>query len=145
MGEPSAEVAAHVASCAPCAAHAALLAQLARLEPKPLTRWPGTTRLPHPPWIWRQPTTYTTLAAGLLFLGLGIGWWIAAGGVPAGAQLDVLARAWWEGSGMALGEVLQRASQVMALSWGRELLLAAGALLSLGFLLWRWVWRGVQP
>lgn len=136
-GGQTPEAREHLAVCAVCAAHAALLGQLRRLAPpvvgKP-SRW--AVSLPHPPWLWRRPATYLPLLVGAGFVTLG---WVGLGrGFPGGQELSLVVRALGEATGLALGEAMLSASRAAAGAWGVPLAASALALALGGVLLLRW-------
>lgn len=134
------EARTHAASCPACHAHAALLSQLCRLEVPPAPKAaPWVRGLPHPSWLWRKPATYLPLAAGSVALGGGLVLGASQAGFPGAGELSLLARAFWEVSGMAVGEGLQVVARALAAAWG---LWGGGAALVLaasGFALLYWV------
>nr|BAL56784.1 hypothetical protein HGMM_F42G09C10 [uncultured prokaryote] len=130
-------VTAHVASCGVCAAHAALLRQLGGLAPESEEQQPQwISRLPHPPWLWYKPATYLPLLLGFSALGFGL-----AGlgkGLPGQGELGLLARAFWEVTGLAVGEALLIFSRQAASVWGFSPAVAAVGAGVAGVLLLRW-------
>ncbi len=139
-GSRQEEVMAHVATCGVCAAHAALLTQLQGLEPAGADqRAPWVSRLPHPPWLWQKPATYLPLFLGLGLLVLGLGLSGLGKGLPAQEELGLLARAFWEVTGLAVGEALLVICRQAASAWGGGVTAAAVGLGIGGVLLLRWV------
>ncbi len=137
-GSRQEQVTAHVARCGVCAAHAALLEQLRGLAPREEQQARGWfSRLPHPGWLWRKPQTYLPLVLGLGSLIAGLS---ALGrGLPGREELGLLARAFWEVTGLSVGEALLAATRAAASVWGSGLAIAAAGLGLLGLLLLRWV------
>ncbi|MGC8917529.1 MAG: hypothetical protein ACP5NF_11195 [Thermoanaerobaculum sp.] len=130
----------HVASCPVCHAHAALLAQLYRLEVPPAPKaGPWVRGLPHPSWLWRKPATYLPLAAGSVTLGCGLVLGASPAGLPGTGELSLLARAFWEVSGMAVGEGLRVVARALATAWGPWVGGAALVLAASGLALLYWV------
>lgn len=144
-GTTNQEVMAHLATCQACAAHAALLAQLRGLAPAAGERKPGWVwQLPHPSWLWRKPGTYLPLVLGLGSLALGLSFFGFGAGLPARDELDVLARAFWEVTGFAVGEALFAACRQVSNAWGPGLAVAMLVLGVSGVLLLRWVGSKVR-
>lgn len=138
-GSTSQEVMAHLAGCRACAAHAALLAQLAGLSPASGGQKPGwVSQLPHPSWLWRKPGTYLPLLLGLGFLAAGLELSGPETGLPAHEELELLARAFWQVTGLSVGEALFAACRQAASAWGPAVAAAAVGLGVSGALLLRW-------
>lgn len=139
-GSRQEEVLAHLATCDVCAAHAALLAQLRVLTPEGAEqKAPLVSRLPHPPWLWQKPATYLPLTLGLGFLVTGLLLSGVGKGLPAHEELGLLARTFWEVTGLAVGQAFVVFCRQAASAWGPSLAAAALALGVAGVLLLRWV------
>ncbi|MFN3413314.1 MAG: hypothetical protein ACK42L_04550 [Thermoanaerobaculum sp.] len=137
-GNSQEQVVAHLAHCEVCAAHAALLDALRGLafrEVEQPRQW--VSRLPHPFWLWRKPQTYLPLVLGLGSLAAGLS--SLGRGLPGREELGLLTRAFWEVTGLSVGEALLAASRAAASVWGSGLAIAAAGLGLLGVLVLRWV------
>lgn len=134
------QVSAHLARCEVCAAHAALLDKLRGLAPRQQEQAKGwALRLPHPFWLWRKPQTYLPLVLGLGSLAAGLSLSGLGRGLLGREELGLLARAFWEVTGLAVGEAVLAASRAAATAWGASLTIAAAGLGFLAVLLLRWV------
>lgn len=139
-GSRDKEVMAHVTACRVCAAHAALLTQLKGLAPRSeAQRAPWLFRLPHPSWLWQKPQTYLPLILGLGSLATGLGLSGLGKGLPAQEELGLLARTFWEVTGLSLGQALLTATGAIAAAWGPAVAVAAVGMGLLGAWLSFWV------
>jgi hypothetical protein len=90
---PHGDLQTHLASCAPCRAHAALLAVLGRLEPGEAgeeTVHRIVAALPPAPWQRRRLAAWLPLAAGLALVAAGL---VLSGGIPAPTTMSSLSGA----------------------------------------------------
>lgn len=131
------EVRQHLTVCSACAGHEALLSHLRQAEPR-AERHPSqwAAGLPHPLWLWRKPTTYLPLVAGVV--SLAYGFLELERAFPAGDELSLLARTFWEVTGLAVGEALLVASGVAARAWGLLVPVSAATIGVGGVFLLRW-------
>jgi hypothetical protein len=130
------EVAAHLAGCPACRAHASLLRVLAAVEPREAdeaTVARIVAALPPAPWVLRRAAAWLPMAAGLALAVLGLA---VAGGVPAPSVASSVPGA-IGGIGAWLVSALLDA--VAAARAGSDAARAAATAGGLGMLLWLFV------